>query len=98
MSEGRSDTAQVLRSNDRGPNEVAMSEGRRGNRLAWLHRRAFLGRSAGGIGSLALAALLEPRLLAGSGGEKAGESPGAGSRALGAVNPLHFPPRIKRII
>ncbi|HBI46633.1 MAG TPA: sulfatase [Planctomycetales bacterium] len=53
-------------------------------------RRAFLGRAAAGIGSVALASLLNPRLLA-------GEAADAG-HWKGAVNPPHFKPTIKRII
>ena len=53
-------------------------------------RRAFLGRTGTGLGSLAFGALLEPRLLqAGSAAEGA---------ATGVVSPLHFPPRAKRVI
>src|SRR5947209_1047600 len=51
-------------------------------------RRAFLGRAAAGIGSMALASLLNPRLFA---GEPAGRYPGV-------VNPRHFPPKVKRVI
>ena len=65
--------------------------------LRWLHRRAFLGRSAGGIGSLALASLLDPGLL--RGGEEHGRrSDRSRERWEGAVRPLHFPARVKRII
>jgi hypothetical protein len=57
-------------------------------------RRTFLGRSACGLGSLALAGLLDPRLLAAA-------SPGSGSapaRWRGVVNPPHYPIRARRII
>lgn len=54
----------------------------------FLTRRAFLGRSAAGIGSLALGSLLNPRLLAGS----------ANDRWTGIINPLHHPAKIKRVI
>jgi hypothetical protein len=59
-----------------------------------IHRRAFLGRSTTGIGTLALASLLEPGLL------KAGEpSPSRPrDRWTGIVHPLHLAPRAKRII
>lgn len=50
---------------------------------ATLTRRTFLGRATGGLGSLALASLLDPSLL------------GASS---GVVQPLHLPPRVKRVI
>src|SRR5262249_11920778 len=63
-----------------------------------IHRRAFLGRSTTGIGTLALASLLDPRLL------QAGERAPALSpsrprdRWTGAVHPLHFAPKVKRLI
>src|SRR5271165_1386057 len=57
-----------------------------------LTRRAFLGSGTTGIGSLALAALLHPKLLDG-----AEIRPGRDTRT-GAVSPLHFDPRAKRII
>ncbi len=53
-------------------------------------RRAYLGQAAGGLGSLALASLLSPGLLRGA------ADPGA--RGRGAVDPLHFAPRAKRVI
>ena len=49
-----------------------------------LHRRAFLGRGASGLGLIALNSLLNPRLLA--------------NRAQGVVQPFHFPPKAKRVI
>jgi hypothetical protein len=54
-------------------------------------RRAFLGRAAGGIGTAALAALLNP---AESPCAVAAEPPAS----RGAVNPLHFVPKAKRVI
>ena len=59
---------------------------------ARIHRRAFLGRSSTGIGTLALASLLDPTLLNG-----AEATPGRDRPA----NPLglpHFAPKAKRII
>src|SRR4051794_27559114 len=56
-----------------------------------ISRRTFLGRAAFGLGGLALASLLEPKLLAG------GPSP-AGGRWRGVVNPPHFPVRARRVI
>lgn len=54
-------------------------------------RRSFLRQSAGGVGALALQTLLAPSLLrASTGGDLAGWQ--------GAVQPLHFPQRIKRVI
>jgi hypothetical protein len=55
-----------------------------------LNRRTFLGGASLGLGSVALASLMQPRLLAGSAA--------AGGRATGVVQPLHFPPRAKRVI
>ena len=52
-----------------------------------LTRRTFLGRSAYGMGALALASLLKPDLLR-----------GADTTAAGMVQPLHFPPKAKRVI
>jgi hypothetical protein len=59
-----------------------------------LQRRTFLGQTARGIGSLALASLLNPSLL------KAGEPAGGVKlpKWPGVVNPPHLPPRAKRII
>jgi hypothetical protein len=52
-----------------------------------LNRRTFLGRTAAGIGSLALGALLNPRIFA---AER--------ERWRGVVNPLHHPAKAKRVI
>ena len=51
------------------------------------HRRAFLGRTAQGVGSVALASLFAEQLRA------ADTYP-----SLGAVNPLHHAPKAKRVI
>jgi hypothetical protein len=56
-----------------------------------LTRRAFLGRTAGGLGSLALASLLNPGLLRAAGGVRLERWPGV-------VNPPHVPPRARRVI
>jgi hypothetical protein len=53
--------------------------------FADLTRRAFLGRSAGGIGALALASLMQNGL-------------GAAERTSGIISPLHHQPTAKRII
>ncbi len=60
--------------------------------LAKVHRRAFLARGATGVGSLALASLLEPSLL------KSAETNRKSDRWTGAIRPLHFAPKAKRII
>jgi hypothetical protein len=56
-------------------------------------RRAFLTESAYGLGGIALASLLDPRLMNDA---VAAEKSAAESR--GVINPLHFPVRAKRII
>ncbi len=55
-------------------------------------RRAFLGRTITGLGATALASLLESST---SGGEPPSNAPGA---SRGIVNPLHYPPKAKRVI
>src|SRR6185369_8237429 len=56
-------------------------------------RRSFLGRAAMGIGSAALASLLNPEVLAaGKSNAKRDE------RWQGVVNPRHVAPRAKRVI
>src|SRR5258706_3721762 len=52
-------------------------------------RRSLLGKTAKGVGSLALACLLNPRLL------QAAESNLTGH---GIIDPLHFAPKAKRVI
>src|SRR5690242_15635258 len=60
-------------------------------------RRAFLRGGAAGVGSLALASLLDPRLLR---GEDAGSADAAAKQNTwrGVVQPRHFPPKAKRVI
>src|SRR5690348_14682478 len=55
-------------------------------------RRTLLGRASRGIGSLALATLLNPRLL------PAAERKLELDRWTGVIHPPHYPPRAKRII
>src|SRR5437868_1687455 len=57
-------------------------------------RRSLLGKSATGIGTLALASLLNPTLLRAAETVKAATQP----KWLGMVNPLHFAPKAKRVI
>src|SRR5437899_3010237 len=57
-----------------------------------VNRRTFLRQSAYGLGGLALACLLDPRLI---GSARAAENEG---RWKGIINPPHFPVRAKRII
>ncbi len=64
--------------------------------LRHMTRRHFFGRTAKGIGTLALASLLRADLFAA--GKKAGSSPLPGSHGHGILNPLHFAPRAKRVI
>ena len=53
---------------------------------AQLTRRTFLGHAGRGVGALALASLIDPRLA------------GAEMKWRGVVNPLPFPPKAKRVI
>src|SRR5437879_7176440 len=57
-----------------------------------INRRTFLGRAAYGLGGIALACLLDPKMI---GTARAAESEG---RWRGVINPPHFPIRAKRII
>jgi len=61
--------------------------------VAKLTRRAFLGRSGSGLGILALASLLKPSLLKGDESTKI-----ATDHWPGAVHPLDFHQRVKRVI
>jgi hypothetical protein len=58
------------------------------------NRRAFLGRMSQGVGSLALASLLNPTLLRAA----AAAASGNPNKWPGVVNPPHFPPKVKRVI
>jgi hypothetical protein len=60
-------------------------------------RRTFLGQAARGVGSLALASLLHPRLLWAA-ETLTGPAPVKGPHWSGVVHPLHFPARAKRVI
>src|SRR3954449_7533994 len=60
-----------------------------------LVRRAFLGRASLGLGSVALAGLLQPQVLGSSKQVASGPVP---RRNRAAVNPLHFAPKAKRVI
>jgi len=57
-----------------------------------INRRTFLGRAAYGLGGLALASLLDPKML------RAAEAPATSTRWRGTINPTHFPVRAKRVI
>ncbi len=57
-----------------------------------LTRRGFLGRSGAGLGSVALGLLLEPKRL------WSADRPAVPDTWRGVVQPLHFPPRVKRVI
>ncbi len=56
-------------------------------------RRSFLGGAARGIGSVALASLMNPSVLYGGSGAVS-----AVSATGGFINPLHFAPKAKRVI
>ena len=76
----------------------------RDERLAQLNRRAFLGGTAGGLGALALAGLLDPASLVPKPIPRPGPGPGPGpaeERRLdtgGLPGLPHFAPRAKRVI
>jgi len=55
-----------------------------------INRRSFLTRSAYGLGGLALATLFNPKLLT--------AASAAATGIPGAIQPLHFPPKAKRVI
>ena len=55
-----------------------------------INRRTFLGRAAYGLGGIALATLLNPKLMA--------AAPAAEERWKGIINPPDFPVRAKRVI
>ncbi len=57
-----------------------------------ISRRSFLGKAAYGLGGIALASMLDPKLI---GSARAAEITG---KWTGVVNPPHFPVRAKRII
>ena len=63
-------------------------------------RRSFLGAAARGIGSIALAAMIDPRFA--SAGSTTAPSTAAAKHSpdhwTGVINPLHFAPKAKRII
>src|SRR5258708_6035239 len=61
-------------------------------RIRLLQRRTFLGQAARGIGSMALASLLNPGVLRAAGADPKTE------HWPGVVQPLHFPARAKRVI
>ncbi len=60
------------------------------DRAIEIHRRTFLGQGMAGLGLVALNSLLNPRLLGSM------QAPGPASR--GAVNPLDFAPKARRVI
>jgi hypothetical protein len=57
-------------------------------RIRNIHRRTFLGQGIAGLGLMALNSLIDPKLL----------SAATTASSHGVVNPLHFPPKAKRII
>src|SRR5687768_9075788 len=69
-------------------------------RELWVTRRQFFGRGAAGIGTAALASLLNPRLFAGeAGATAAGGAPAANAAVMrGALDALHHAPKAKRVI
>jgi hypothetical protein len=63
-----------------------------------LARRTFLGRSALGLGSLALASLWEPRLLAPLRADTGADGRPKVPHYRGIIHPRHFSAKVKRII
>src|SRR5437879_2409645 len=59
-----------------------------------LNRRAFLGRMSQGVGSLALASLINPALLRAAGATASANQ----NKWPGVVNPPHCPPKVRRVI
>src|SRR5947209_1771653 len=57
-----------------------------------IKRRAFLRQGVTGLGLVALNTLLNPRVMS------AAEIDPADKTSLGAINPLHFAPKAKRVI
>jgi hypothetical protein len=60
-------------------------------------RRSFLGAAARGIGSIALAAMIDPRVAWGDSTTQH-SAPSTQHLSRGVINPLHFAPKAKRII
>src|SRR4051794_12052747 len=58
-------------------------------------RRAFLGRTSVGLGSIALASLVDPKLFAGTPAANDLRDPW---RSRGMIDPFHVRPRVKRVI
>ena len=58
------------------------------------NRRAFLGRMSQGVGSLALASLMNPALLRAAAAAASANQ----NKWPGVVNPPHYPPKVKRVI
>src|SRR4029434_8109373 len=56
-----------------------------------INRRTFLGRAAYGLGGMALASLLNPKLIGAT-------QPATEGKWRGIINPPHYPVRAKRII
>src|SRR5688572_14343537 len=56
-----------------------------------INRRASLGRTSVGVGSIALASLLNPAMLRGA-------TATPGDKWTGVINPPHWKPRVKRMI
>lgn len=75
------------------PDQPSMETARR-----LISRRAFINRSTIGIGSLALTSLLGKEALAGLNHNNSGSRDEASAGWKGVVQPLHFPPRAKRVI
>jgi hypothetical protein len=58
------------------------------------NRRTFLGRSSQGLGALALASLINPKILSGAAVTSAKNQ----DKWAGVIKPFHYPPKAKRVI
>src|SRR5256885_12787000 len=61
-------------------------------------RRSFLGAAARGIGSVALASLIDPSLVLGAPATTTASTKHSPDHWQGVINPLHFAPKAKRVI
>src|SRR5262247_4643629 len=63
-----------------------------------ISRRAFLGNGFAGLGSIALTSVFGRDALALNVTQSASQPAGPNPQSKGVVNPLHYPPRAKRVI
>ncbi len=63
-----------------------------------MNRRAFLCRAGATVGTAALATLMNPNWVFGAAANRAANVSERPDKWHGVVNPLHFPPKVKRVI